>query len=1175
MTETTSERNPIDVLADEFSARLREGSSPSVEEYAAQYPELAEEIRATFPSIAMMERISQKEHTERKFERQTSRLTGSTTQTLGDFQIVREVGRGGMGIVYEAVEKSLKRRVALKVLGPSVASSPKQIQRFLREAEAAARLHHTNIVPVYGIGQEKDLHFFAMQFIEGVPLSDVIRSVSGRSSTDDSALTGSGTLADRLLAPDSTLGEPLNPNTSNNASVGSSSYSAEGAARALLSGSIKARSVESNSSSADSQSSDNPASAQSTSTPPEKPGDVSVTESAASRMWDGELQRLSEDQPADGQPPLTEQQQASENGSPDQSSETENALPEVSVRYWRSVARIVSEVADALHYSHQHGVLHRDIKPSNLLLDRGGVVWITDFGLACHEDQEGITNTGDIVGTLRYMAPEQFSGETTSRSDIYSLGLTLYELLALRPAFEESRHGPLIAQKTSSTPPLLRSTNRDIPRDLETITQKASATNPADRYATAGELAADLRRFLDDRPVLARPATATEQLWRWSRRNPVVALLSGATVVLLATVAVVFAVGQYRTSRALELVEDQKSQLEERKEQLDDALLAERKASRAARTEFLRAEQNLQLAVKAFDSIINNIASRGVPKSLSLGLGDDELNNDPLNGGVLADGGLAEVQTYDTVLTTADADLLETLLVFFDEFAGQNQTDLRAQSATARKRVGDIQQRLGRFEEAEATYKRALEAFETLASQNPDDEQLIIAQAKIHNEIAIATSRRGAMRGAVAEHSIARRLLRESPGVLDSDNGKLELARTLGLLTTIGSRTGFSALMALNISDFSSSRSPSQGKRRDDGPSKQSRSDGGKPQTDRDGNNHRDSEKSGKGGSSNQKSANGKSDHQKQGENKSATRSGDGNPKSGSRPDDRSPGNRPSDSSRHRNNNRDSNSRNGSRNSGGSRNGYRNWKEMFRGSSDQELALLQELIDGEPSRPDYRLALAIAWRNRVTVSRVVNDPEMGMESINTAIEHLDELARDFPDVPAYRFELADTLCVRAGRPDTTEKFEQYEQRIRRAVVLCEDLIESYPNVTEYQALMGTSLTRLGTVLHQQKKDDEAVDAFTDALAWQRPLSERFSTVPLYQVVYLQSLWGLSEISLARNDPAAAIAHLDTAIERLQVLTDSDSKSRMLAHYLEKLRRRRREITQPSGTKLPVKTGAAG
>lgn len=1090
MTDTTSDRNPVDVLADEFAASLREGAAPSIDEYVARHPDLADDILATFPSIAMMEKLSRKEHTERKFERQTSRLTSDSVETLGDFQIVREVGRGGMGIVYEAVEKSLNRRVALKVLGPNVAGSQKQIQRFNREAEAAARLHHTNIVPVYGIGQENDLHFFAMQFIDGVPLSDVIRKVGGQPAKPaDANVSGSGSLADRLLAPVTAEDSPRNATRENDSGGSSRQFNAESAAQVLLSGTLKDRTLPA----LDDSTSDRCSNGKDA----QLAGTVAVNETAS---------RTSETAT------LT----------------TDTRLRAISTKYWRSVARIGAEIADALHYSHQHGVLHRDIKPSNLMLDHEGVVWVTDFGLARHEDQEGITNTGDIVGTLRYMAPEQFNGDSNTRSDIYSLGMTLYELLALRPAFEESRHGPLISQKTSSMPPGLRSINGDIPRDLETITQKACATNPADRYATAGDLANDLRRFLDDRPVLARRATVAEQFVRWARRNPVVASLSGATVTLLVTVAIVFAVGQYRTQTALDIVEVQKSELETqtselevRQAQLDQSLAAERASSKLARVEYARAEKNLQLAVEAFDSIIDNVASRGVPQSLTLNLGDDE-------------SGEEEPRVYDTMLTAADADLLEALMAFFDDFAGQNTTDLRAQSASARKRVGDIQQRLGRFEEAEETYRQSLEAFATLSSQKPDDLHLVITQARIHNEIAIAVSRRGETWGAVERHNRAKQLLEETDGVMQTASGKLELARTLGLLTTIGSRSGMSALMSLVRSDSPNGRPPSDGRQRGEGRRDRDRRPSGAPGEDRS-----------QEGRSQPDRSNG----------------------------DRATGQRPEGSRSE--NGRSENGRRGSGSGGGSRGGFRNWSEMFRRTSDQSLALLNELLEDEPSRPDYRLELAIAWRNRATVARIANDPEMGKEAIATAIDHLDELARDFPDEPVYRFELADTLCIRSSRDADAETTAELLERVRRAVVLCEDLIESYPNVTEYQALMGTSLSRQAISLARQESFGLAAESFHQAIDIQQPLAERFTTVSLYQVAYLQSLWGLSQISVAQNELAAAIGYLETAIDRLQILTSNAPENRILIHYLEKLRRRRGELARPSADEVPAAAEMAG
>src|SRR5262249_34908589 len=156
--------------------------------------------------------------------------------------------------------------------------------------------------------------------------------------------------------------------------------------------------------------------------------------------------------------------------------------------------------AEALEYAHKQGVLHRDIKPSNLLLDTQGTVWVTDFGLAKADDQQNLTHTGDILGTLRYMPPEAFEGKSDARSDVYSLGLTLYEMLAFRPAFQEKERKRLIKQVTTAEPMRLERLASAAPRDLVTIIHKAIEREPAQRYATAGELAADLQRFLDDEP---------------------------------------------------------------------------------------------------------------------------------------------------------------------------------------------------------------------------------------------------------------------------------------------------------------------------------------------------------------------------------------------------------------------------------------------------------------------------------------------------------------------------------------------------------------------------------------------------------------------------------------------------------------------------------------------------
>jgi hypothetical protein len=205
------------------------------------------------------------------------------------------------------------------------------------------------------------------------------------------------------------------------------------------------------------------------------------------------------------------------------------------VSLYRGALPQASSAALALEYAHKQGVLHRDVKPSNLLLDTAGTVWVTDFGLAKADDQENLTRTGDVLGTVRYMPPEAFEGKSDPRSDIYSLGLTLYELLALRPAFDERERNGLIKQVTTAEAPPLDRLNRAIPRDLVTVVYKAIEREPGRRYLTAGELAADLQRYLQDEPIRARRLSPWERCRRWGRRNPVVAGLAAAVLgVLLA-----------------------------------------------------------------------------------------------------------------------------------------------------------------------------------------------------------------------------------------------------------------------------------------------------------------------------------------------------------------------------------------------------------------------------------------------------------------------------------------------------------------------------------------------------------------------------------------------------------------------------------------------------------------
>jgi serine/threonine protein kinase/tetratricopeptide (TPR) repeat protein len=464
-------------LAEEFVARYRQGERPSLREYLDRHPELAAEIREVFPAVALMENIALVQEAEAS-PPAAAAPKAVPLQQLGDYRLIRPIGEGGMGIVYEAEQVSLGRHVALKLLPRKLLAQSKHRRRFEREARLAARLHHTNIVPVFGVGEQDGLPYYVMQYIQGLGLDQVLEELKRLRETRAES---------KSVAAD--------PKTANGKEL-----SASAVARSLLTGQFE------------------PAVA-----------NASVEQSPAEQPAACAGAACSVEAPA-GEP-LPSRSDSSvvlpgQSGPPGQ----RRAKPPT---YWQSVAQIGVQVAGALEYAHQQGVLHRDIKPSNLLLDQRTTVWVTDFGLAKGVDSDDLTNTGDVLGTLRYMPPEAFEGRSDARSDLYSLGLTLYELLAFRPAFDEKERNRLIKQVTTSEPPRLDRLNPEVPRDLVTIVHKAIDRDPQQRYASAGELAADLQRFVDDEPIQARPIGAVERLWRWCRRNPGLAGALGAAALFL------------------------------------------------------------------------------------------------------------------------------------------------------------------------------------------------------------------------------------------------------------------------------------------------------------------------------------------------------------------------------------------------------------------------------------------------------------------------------------------------------------------------------------------------------------------------------------------------------------------------------------------------------------------
>jgi serine/threonine protein kinase/WD40 repeat protein/tetratricopeptide (TPR) repeat protein len=454
-------------LADEFAARYRAGERPSLKEYLDRYPALADEIRELFPAMVEIEQV--------KGDRQEAGEPAPPVppfQQLGDFRILREVGKGGMGVVYEAEQVSLGRHVALKVLPKKMLIDAKAKRRFEREARSAAKLHHTNIVPVFGVGEQDGLPYYVMQFIQGLGLDEVLEELkhlkkqgghAGSFTGGELRITRKDISANRVARSLMTgefqrtrddQGEP---------------EERDGAAPAAVATGTNATSVRLLGSSG------------------------SFTLSSSSMVLPG----------------------TSREGGTSQRRQT----------YWQGVASIGVQVASALEYAHKQGIHHRDIKPSNLLLDTQGTVWVTDFGLAKADDQQNLTHTGDILGTLRYMPPEAFEGRSDGRGDIYSLGLSLYELLAFQPAFQDTDRNRLIKLVMHDEPVRPRKLNEEVPRDLETVVLKAIARDPAHRYQTPRALAEDLQRFIEDRPIRARRASTRERSWRWCRRNPAVASL--------------------------------------------------------------------------------------------------------------------------------------------------------------------------------------------------------------------------------------------------------------------------------------------------------------------------------------------------------------------------------------------------------------------------------------------------------------------------------------------------------------------------------------------------------------------------------------------------------------------------------------------------------------------------
>lgn len=545
-------------------------------------------------------------------------------QQIGDYRLVREIGRGGMGVVYEAEEHSLSRRVALKVLPFAAVLDQRQIIRFRNEAQAAAGLHHANIVPVYAIGQERGVHFYAMQYIEGQSLGQAIAELRRESAVPAS--------------PDATT-----------ASV--------------------------------------PCFAEMT--PPATVSEVPAFEATITGTL-GPTHR--------------------------------------SGSFFRAAARLMADVADALQHAHDFGIVHRDVKPSNLLIDQQGKVWVADFGLARMQTDLGVTATGDVVGTLRYMSPEQARGradQVDGRTDVYALGATLYELLTLRHAHPGENRRQLLDDLERVEPQRPRRINPSIPADLENIVLRAMEKDRETRYASAAELRDDLGRFLDGKATVARPATLTERASKWARRHQRAVATGVAVLAVISVVAIVSGL----------MVNAARGRAEE--------ALAQAEAHRS------RSDRLLDQARHVLDRF----------------------------GGDLSDQ-LATTPNLEPFRIGA----LEDTLAYYKYFLQESDGDPRWASSAAQTRIraAAVSERLGNRDEARDLYRAASESLEEILHTTPDDAEATewLARCLTNQGLLLGQSgdRRTAAAGLDRAVGLRRGLLKDSP----EDAGRLsDLAAAL------------------------------------------------------------------------------------------------------------------------------------------------------------------------------------------------------------------------------------------------------------------------------------------------------------------------------------------------------------------------------------------------------------
>ncbi|MCC7333927.1 MAG: serine/threonine protein kinase [Pirellulaceae bacterium] len=589
-------------VLDEYLCEMERGEACEITQLQNEHPDLADVLELYLDKLNLLVKLP------RPLNQQYGPTkTEGTRQRLGDFTLLNEIGRGGMGVVYEAHQASLNRRVAIKLLPLASMLDAHQIARFQNEAHAAGLLQHANIVPVYSVGFEQGIHFFAMQFIDGMSIDAWIRSRRHALPSANPPRRGQG---------------------SRQAKSNSNYHTAE----------------------------------------------------------------------------------------PDSNF--------AGTQSWRDIVAWGATIADALHAAHEAGVVHRDVKPSNLMLDHASKIWITDFGLARCQTELSLTRSGDVIGTMRYMSPEQARGQNSlidGRADVYSLAATLYEMLTLRPAHDGDDAASILKKIDEQEVQQIRRTCPDLPRDLETVISKAMSKSREGRYSTAEEFSDDLNRVLHGEPTQARPATIADRIGRFASKHRSV-VFTGALIVALGFVGLAV----YNANLAVA-------------KQSSDA-----SAARATRGE--------KLARDAVDR---------------LGAQTAEL--------------LSGIPAADSVRRQ----LLTETLDYYERFAAEVKNDpkLREDLAITLGKAGALQSELGDSDKAIASLTRCESIYSELANQPNVSDSISLNWSTSQNNLAQALVRVGKLEDAA--RYFARASLMQEKVVQGSADGDDKQAAKLALGTTL------------------------------------------------------------------------------------------------------------------------------------------------------------------------------------------------------------------------------------------------------------------------------------------------------------------------------------------------------------------------------------------------------